>query len=230
MPRTARFTVGNGTYHVMTRGNNRNNLFHYEEDFMKYLEILQENKSRYGIKIYHYILMDNHTHKIIKSSDEKSLSEFIKRLNVTYTRYYRKKYKGIGHFFQDRFKSFLIQEGRYLLECGRYIELNPVRAGIVKDAKEYKWSSCRVYTEGDQNKMIDINPEYEGLSDKKEERMNIYKEYLKDEKIERRNEERYFKEGVYGSREFIEKMKEEGLKPIWSHAGRPKISKEVVRA
>ena len=230
LPRGARFIVEDGTYHIMTRGNNREKLFLAEDDFEQYLNIVKETKEKYNLLVYHYVLMDNHVHKIIKISDKTSLSEGMKRINLMYTQYFRKRYGGIGHFYQDRYKSFLIEEGRYLLECGRYIELNPVKAGTVREPKEYKWTSCRVYTEGERNEIIDFNPEYEGLSDKKEMRMKIYREYLRDGINDKRNEERYFKEGVYGSQEFVEKMKEEGLKTVWSHAGRPKNQKEVVRA
>ncbi|MFA5778738.1 MAG: transposase [Elusimicrobiota bacterium] len=148
MPRRARFTVENGTYHIMLRGNNRANIFKNDDDFSYFLELLKDNKEKYGLKIYHYVLMDNHVHIIIWSPDGASLSAAMKRITVTYTRYYRKLYKGIGHFFQDRFKSFLIQEGKYLLECGRYVELNPVRADMVKSPEGYKWSSYGIYAEG----------------------------------------------------------------------------------
>ena len=137
MPRKARFTIDNGIYHVMVRGNNRAVIFHDEEDFKFYLELLKENKEKYRLKVFHYVLMNNHVHFIIQALKGKDLSEAIKRINVTYTRYYRKRYKGIGHFFQDRFKSFLIERGRYLLESGRYVELNPVRAGMVCIPEEY---------------------------------------------------------------------------------------------
>ena len=130
MPRRKRFTIDDGIYHVVIRGNDRRRIFRWDEDFEFYSELLRDNKKKYNLKIYHYILMDNHVHMIIAAPDGKSLSGAIKRINVTYTRYYRRKYKGIGHFSQDRFKSFLIQKGKYLLECGRYIELNPVKAGI----------------------------------------------------------------------------------------------------
>ena len=80
--------------------------------------------------------MNNHVHLIVESEDGNKLSGFMKRLNVYYVNYYRKKYRGIGHFFQDRFKSFLIQRGRYMLECGRYVELNAVKAGA------YRFSEC----------------------------------------------------------------------------------------
>ena len=100
--------------------------------------------------------------------------------------------------------------------------MNPVRAGIVKSPDEYKWSSYRVYAEGENNGIIDINPEYEGLSENSALRRERYKEYIKDGVVEKRKEDRFFRDGVYGSKEFMEKMKEQGLKPVWSHGGKPK--------
>lgn len=226
MPRQARFTIDNGTYHVMVSGNNRNQIFHCDKDFECLLRLLKDNKKKYDLKIYHYVLMSNHIHLIIRSQTGKNLSEAMKRITVTYARYYRKKYGGIGHFFQDRFKSFLIQEDKYLLECGKYVELNPVIAGIVQYPEEYKWSSCRVYTEGEKSKIIDISPEYLGLNENIENRKKVYRRYIKDRMFERRKEDRYFKQGAYGSAEFIKSLKNKGLKPVWSHGGYPKGRKK----
>ncbi|MCD6311274.1 MAG: transposase [Elusimicrobia bacterium] len=225
MPRRARFTVSDGVYHVMARGNNRANIFHDDEDFGFYLKQIKDNKEKYNLKIFHYALLNNHLHMIIQSPEGKNLSEAMKRLNVTYTRYYRKKYGGIGHLFQGRFKSFLIQKGKYLLECGIYVELNPVRAGIATRPEEYTWSSYQVYVTGEKSDLIDLDPEYMGLHENESERVRIYEEYIDDKVGERRNEERFFKSGVYGSKEFMEEMGKKGLKAIWSHGGRPKGKK-----
>jgi len=206
----------------MIRGNNKKRIFHCEDDFGYFIYLVKDNKRKYSLEIYHYVLMSNHVHMIIKSPTGKNLSDAMKRLNVTYTRYYRKKYEGIGHFFQDRFKSFLIQNGKYLLECGRYIELNPVRAGVVKKPEDYKWGSYMAYVEGKKDGVTDIDPEYEGLSEDKDKRKEIYRQYIEEGRKEKRNEERFFREGAYGSKEFIAALKNAGLKTVWSHGGRPK--------
>jgi len=85
--------------------------------------------------------MSNHYHIIVFNSVPENLSNGIKLLNQSYTQYFRKKHDGVGHLWQDRFKSFVIQDGKYLLKCGRYVELNPVRAGMVISPEDYKWSS-----------------------------------------------------------------------------------------
>ena len=222
MPRRARFTIEDGVYHILSRGNNQQAIFHKDKDYQEFLDILSSYKEEYRLEIYHYVLMGNHIHLIVRASDGKTLSEAMKGITWKYAQYYRKNYGGIGHFWQERFKSFLIQEGRYLLECGRYIELNPVRAGIVEEPKFYYWSSYRTYAEGERDNLTDFSPEYLGLSDSSGVRQEKYREFVKDGLKERRGEERYFKEGVFGSREFVEEMKSKGLVSLWSHRGRPR--------
>ena len=226
MPRRARFTIEGGIYHILSRGNNQQVIFHKDRDYQEFLDILSFYKKKYGLEIYHYVLMGNHIHLIVKVPDGKALSEAMKGIKWRYVQYYRKNYGGIGHFWQERFKSFLIQEGRYLLECGRYIELNPVKARIVEEPKSYYWSSYRAYGEGEKDYLIDFSPEYFGLADNSPDRQGKYREFIKDGLKERRREERYFREGAFGSREFVEEMKKKGLVSLWSHKGKPKKRKE----
>ena len=225
MPRRARFIIDDGIYHVMIRGNNHNRIFDCDYDFKYFLELIKEAKFKFEIKIYHYVLMDNHVHLIIKSQKGINLSEAMKKINVSYTSYYRRRYGGIGHFFQDRFKSYIIQDGKYLLECGRYVELNPVKAGIVKFPDEYKWSSYHLYAEGIRNDLVDKNPEYDGLSDNKANLMNLYKMYVKDGISEQVNEDKCFREGIYGSDNFKSEMYKMGLKRVSQKRGRPRNEK-----
>jgi putative transposase len=165
--------------------------------------------------------MDNHVHLIIKALKGKDLSDSMRRIGVMYSGYYRKKYGGSGHLFQGRFKSFLIEEGKYLFECGRYVELNPVSAGIVKNPLSYIWSSYTAYM-GNEDNLVDISPEYLALANTGDRRIRLYKEYVETARTERRDEERFFREGFYGSEEYRKKLEETGLKPKWSHSGRPK--------
>ncbi|MCL5421595.1 MAG: transposase [Nitrospirae bacterium] len=143
MPRTARVSPSEHVYHVLTRGNNRQDVFEDEEDFRKYLELLFRYKEKYKFRLYHYALMTNHVHLVIEpSGGGGSLSEIMKGINLTYARHYKRKYNNTGHFWQDRYKSIIISKDDYLLACGSYVELNPVRAKIVEDPKEYKPYSC----------------------------------------------------------------------------------------
>lgn len=225
MPRIARFTVENGTYHVLSRGHNQKNIFHGDKDYKKYLELFLEYKKVCSLKIYHYCLMTNHVHFIFQAPDGYSLSKAMRGVNQRYAQYYRKKYRGSGYVWQDRFKSYLIQKGRYLLICGRYVELNPVQAGICKKPEDYPWSSYKTYALGASDPLLNLNPEYLRLSDNPVRRAEIYRNFVRDGLTERRKLDRYFKQGAFGDENFIKKLKLHGLRSVWSHKGQPRKTK-----
>src|SRR3972149_1778581 len=135
MPRTARVAPKDHAYHVLTRGNNRQDVFEDEEDFRKYIDLLLRYKEKYHFKLYHYVMMTNHVHLVIEPSEGVGdLSEIMKGINLAYALYYKRKYNHTGHLWQDRYKSIKISKNDYLLACGSYVELNPVRAKIVEVA------------------------------------------------------------------------------------------------
>ena len=156
MPRTARIAPSEYVYHVLTRGNNRQDVFKDESDFNKYLEILLRYKEKYHFKLYHYVLMTNHVHLVMEPTEKGGrLSEIMKGINLSYAQHYKRKYNHTGHFWQDRYKSIIISKDEYLLACGSYIELNPVRAKIVDDPMDYRWCSYRVYAYGKKDIIVD---------------------------------------------------------------------------
>jgi putative transposase len=222
MPRIKRFVIEYGTYHILSRGHNKKQIFNEDEDFEFYLNNILSCKQEFQFKVYNYVMMDNHLHLIMYVPVIDELARIMRSLNQKYAQHYRKKYGGSGYVWQDRFKSFLIQEGRYLLECGRYVELNPVRAGIVKSPEEYKWSSYRFYALGEQNLILSFNDEYLGLSENQNLRMKKYIEFVNDGINDKRGLERYFRQGLYGSSEFMNKLKRMGLKETTWKRGRPK--------
>ena len=137
MPRTARIAPKEQVYHILTRGNNRQDIFKDEKDFKKYIEILKRYKANYKFKLYHYVLMRNHVHLVVETTEKGgSLAEIMKVINLSYAQYYKNKYKHTGHFWQDRYKSIIISKDDYLLACGSYVELNPVRAKVAVDPKD----------------------------------------------------------------------------------------------
>jgi putative transposase len=142
--RKARKRSRSGIYHVILRGANRQEIFHDEEDRIKFLDILQKVKGKSGLKVYAWCLMGNHVHLLVKEGSE-SISVVMKRIGVSYANYYNWKYKTTGHLFQDRFKSENVETVNYLLTVTRYIHQNPMKAGIVLSPHEWKWSSCRGY-------------------------------------------------------------------------------------
>lgn len=144
MPRRARVKSGSGIYHIMLRGANRQEIFHDDEDCLRFLDILHKYKLKTVVKIYAWCLMSNHVHLLLKEGNE-DISTTIKRIGVSFVSYYNMKYGTIGHLFQDRFKSENVENRRYLLTVVRYIHQNPIKAGIVKRVNEWRWSSCRDY-------------------------------------------------------------------------------------
>ncbi len=178
MPRAKRIIPGNAVLHVISRGNNRNTIFHSDNDKLRYYTLLWELENENKIDIFHYCLMNNHIHLILNLNSESTLSRFMKQLNLTYFHYYRKEYGYSGHFWQDRFKSNIIDTDSYLLQCGKYIELNPVRAGMVYRPEEYLFSSYNCYANNEPDDLITLSPAYLGLSDSAQIRQEQYVDFV----------------------------------------------------
>jgi len=224
MPRAARIAPQEYVYHVLTRGNNKQNIFEDEEDFKKYIDILWKYKAKYRHKLYHYVLMTNHVHLVIETTEEGGeLSQIMKGINLSYAQHYKKKYKYTGHFWQDRFKSIIISKDEYLLACGSYVELNPVRAGMVKDPKDYPWSSYKANAYGKKDDLIDKNLIYDKLSTdetvRKEYRSFVQQMKRKHESMHGEMERRT----IYGGSDFIQRViKRYKLDAVIKKRGRPK--------
>ena len=178
MPRKPRALTDTGVYHVIARGNNRQFLFREAKDHKVYLDILRDLKSLCRFDVYHYCLMTNHVHLLMRFYDSEGLQKVMQRLNLAYAKRYRKAYRYYGHVFQDRFKSFAIEKDAYLLECGRYIGRNPIRAGLAHTLDEYLWCSYAYYAHGKPDDLLTPNPCYEGLGVNAEERQDNYRQYL----------------------------------------------------
>lgn len=149
MPRTARKISSTGIYHVIMRGINQEYIFQKNGYKHKMLCIIKEKINDIPVEIYGYCIMDNHIHIILKS-DASSFSMFMSKVNNSYARYYNCVNERNGYVFQNRFKSYPIENERYFLSCLRYIHNNPVKAGIVKNVHYYKWSSyCGYLNEND---------------------------------------------------------------------------------
>lgn len=144
MPRIARQKSESGIYHIILRGANRQDIFHNDDDCYRFLKILETYKTQSEISIFAWCLMGNHVHLLLKEGKEE-LAFTMKRIGVSYASYYNRKYKTVGHLFQDRFRSENIENDAYLLSVTRYIHQNPVKAGIVTKPDDWKWSSCKSY-------------------------------------------------------------------------------------
>lgn len=144
--RTARFLAAKNYYHVITRGNGKQILFEANDDYLYYLSLLQRYSGEFDVKICVYCLMNNHTHFLVYDENE-NLSLFMHKINYVYALYYNKKYDHVGHVFQDRFKSIIIENELQFLAVCKYILLNPERAEICHHSI-YPWSSYSSYFTG----------------------------------------------------------------------------------
>lgn len=185
-------------YHILCRGNDRKELFKAQGDFSFFLIALSRYSSRSSVSIYHYCLMTNHAHFLMKcdNSDE-GITHLMHDLQTAYAVYFQKRYGRTGHVFENRFKDHLIEDEAYLLECGRYIERNPVRAGMVREAHEYEWSSFRYYASGERGRFsITENPMYESLGRTPEERREKYCGYVGEQRAYEKIVDKFFDEHV----------------------------------
>lgn len=163
MPRRARILLPGVAAHLIQRGNNRCACFYAEEDYRLYLDHLTEAAETHGCAIHAYCLMTNHVHLLLTPQRADSAGRLMKALGQRYVQYVNRTYGRSGTLWEGRFRSGLMQDDGYVLACYRYIELNPVRAGMVAHPAEYPWSSYRANAQGEQDKMTTRHPLYDAL-------------------------------------------------------------------
>ena len=178
MPRRARSYIPDLPYHIVQRGNNREACFIEPENYLFYLELWKSISKRYGVSVHAYCLMTNHIHFLMSPQKSDSISTTMKVVGSRYAQYINLKYKRTGTLWEGRHRSSLIQTEKYLLTCYRYIELNPVRAGMVKRPEEYQWSSYGMNAWGDHG-WLTPHTEYLALGKNIEERCYAYRDIFK---------------------------------------------------
>ena len=142
MARPLRIEFAGALYHVTSRGDRQENIYESDDDRADFLQILAEVCQQYNWSIHSYCLMSNHYHLLVETPDG-NLSKGMRQLNGVYTQKYNRSNRKVGHVFQGRFKGILVDGDAYLMELARYIVLNPVRAQMVRAAKDWQWSSYR---------------------------------------------------------------------------------------
>ena len=163
----------------MQRGHNRQVVFRSDEDYLYYLANLQEWKQKLGCKVYAYCLMTNHVHLVVDpGDDERNLALLMKRVAGRQTRYVNKVEHRSGSLWEGRYKSSPINTNEYLLACCRYVELNPVRAGVVLDPLAYRWSSYGSKVGEYHQEWLDDDPCYLALANSADERAVRYAAWL----------------------------------------------------
>jgi putative transposase len=208
MARKPRIEYEGAFYHVITRGNQRQRVFKGDDDFQKYVNFLAFYKERYKYSLYAYVLMSNHVHLLIETRTI-PLSKILQGINQSYTMYFNRKNKTVGHLFQGRYKAILCDKDAYLLSLIKYIHLNPVRAKIAKAAGEYRWSSHRSYDKEKNNDLVDTGQVLRMFSEDKSQARKLYRAYI-DDGIEVKKEDIYktISQRILGEEKFVDKVME----------------------
>lgn len=154
MARLPRLTLPGYPHHVIQRGNNRQAIFVSKADYQTLLDLLMENANKFDVAIHAYVLMSNHFHLLVTPQTAEGLPQMMQAVGRRYVRGFNNAQKRSGTLWEGRYRSTLIQSERYLLACMAYIDLNPVRAGLVAQARDYPWSSFGHYTGQRIDKLI----------------------------------------------------------------------------
>jgi putative transposase len=176
MARLPRFNLPGQPQHVIVRGNNRSEIFCDEADYHFYLEKLKQACDKHECELHAYVLMTNHVHLLLTPHQEQSISKTLQMLGRYYVQYYNHCYQRTGTLWEGRYKATLIDSASYLLTCMRYIELNPVRAGMVAHPVEYPWSSYAGNAEGKRDELLNAHAEYLDLGKTDIDRMAAYRD------------------------------------------------------
>lgn len=185
MARRPRLFASGLLYHVIVRGNQRRKTFQAAEDYQAYLQRLESYHKRYVIRIYAYCLMPNHVHLLVETGSI-PLSKFMQGLQQSYTQYFNLRYRKVGHLFQGRYKAIICDKDEYLLALLRYIHLNPVRAGLVKNPDRYPYSGHVAYLKDDRPKIMEPLPILKLLGGRK-----AYERFILEGITEGHNEDYY---------------------------------------
>lgn len=177
MARKPRVYIPGIPSHVVQRGVDRSVTFFTDDDYHFYLTCLDEARQRYDVAVHAYVLMTNHVHLLMTPSTTDGISRVMQLVGNRYVQYINKTYRRTGTLWEGRHKSSLIDADNYLLSCYRYIELNPVRAGMVEDPLDYPWSSFQHHAAGVFNPIIEDHVVFKSLSMSVSGLQNFYREF-----------------------------------------------------
>jgi len=163
MPRPPRPSADGLLYHALNRGNNRADVFFSPDDFHQFLHALAQTQQRYPFALYGYCLMSNHFHLLLSPGPDQSISRILQSLTVAHTWHYHQAQASSGHVWQGRFKSPVVQSDEHALTVLRYVEANPLRAGMVADLADYPWSSYPWHALGRPDPLLCRLPGWEVL-------------------------------------------------------------------
>jgi putative transposase len=181
MPRRPRIQLAETPLHIVQRGINREPCFFAEEDYHCYLHWLEKSAHDWGCAIHAYVLMTNHVHLLITPTQPASPAHLMQSVGRRYVQYINRFYRRTGSLWEGRYKSSVVQAETYLLACYRYIELNPVRAGMAADPGQYRWSSYRANGLGQADARITPHSLYLAQGTTTEERTAAYRSLFRPE-------------------------------------------------
>lgn len=175
MPRQPRYFIPGIPQHVLARGVDRQAVFFHTDDYRLYLDTLHEAANRYDCAIHAYVLMTNHVHLLVTPAEERSLPLLMQAMGRGYVQRLNKLYARTGTLWEGRYKASLVQDNCYLLTCQRYIELNPVRAGMIKRPDDYPYSSYPHNALGSTDPLVSPHPTYLALGSSTRDRLSAYR-------------------------------------------------------
>jgi putative transposase len=184
MSRRARLSLPGIPWHIIQRGNNRSVCFNAGEDYQFYLHCLNELAGKFGCAVHTYVLMTNHVHLLLTPLKSDSAALLMKHLGQRYVQYFNRTYQRTGTLWEGRFRSCLTQTDDYVLACYRYIEQNPVRAGMVRRPQDYRWSSYHANGLGRPDSLITPQSEYIRLGKSEAARREAYRALFNVEETE----------------------------------------------
>ena len=166
MARRPRVFAAGLLYHVIVRGNQRRKTFRHDDDYRAYLDRLEKYRTRCQVRIYAYCLMPNHVHLLVETGST-PLAKFMQGLQQSYTQYFNRRYRKIGHLFQGRYKAIICDRDKYLLALIRYIHLNAVRAKLASRPERYRYSGHKCYLNNGTAKIVETTPVLKLIGGKK---------------------------------------------------------------
>lgn len=179
MPRQPRYGLVGVPQHVIQRGNNRQPTFFAQEDYRYYLDCLREACARHQCQVHAYVLMTNHVHLLVTPGLLNSIAKVMQSVGRRYVRYVNDVYRRSGTLWEGRYRASLVDDENYLLTCCRYIELNPVRASIVRDPGEYRWSSYAHHVGDRVDPLLTNHPRYLALGRSAAQRCAAYRDLFR---------------------------------------------------
>ena len=228
MPRSARIRIPGLPLHIVHRGHNRMRCFFRDRHFRRYLEVLEESAARYSCDVHAFVLMPNHVHLLVSPAEPCAISWFMKRVAQDHAQHINRTCGRTGALWEGRYYASYVDCDTYLLRCYRYIELNPVRAGMVNHPAEYPWSSFRANALGYPVAFLREHPVYLSMDATPERRMRAYRTLfdipLTENEIELiRGATRSCR--AIGSASFVERLEKELGRPIaLTGRGKPKTA------